>query len=153
WEGNRDYIGYQFDLSEVNLTGEMLTAFHFGANKKISEKLTVGARFKIYSSMFHFRSTKNKGTFTTRISEGSENIYEHILENADVMVESSGFASYIDSDNLEAGDIVKKTLGRALLGGNLGVGIDIGATYEANENWVFSGSILDAGVIFHNNEI
>ena len=153
WEGNRDYIGYEFDLSEVNLTGELLTAFHFGANKKISEKFTVGVRFKVYSSMFHFRSTNNKGTFTTRTGDGSENIYEHILENADVMVESSGFNSYIESDNLEPGDIVKKTLGRAFLGGNLGVGIDIGATYEATENWVFSGSVIDAGVIFHNNEI
>src|SRR5690606_6076517 len=32
WEGNRDYIGRSFDLSEVNVSGEMLTVFHFGAN-------------------------------------------------------------------------------------------------------------------------
>lgn len=153
WEGNRDYIGRSFDLSEVNVSGEMLTVFHFGANKQISEKWTFGARFKIYSSMYHFRSTNNQGTFTTRIADGSENIYDHLLENADVLVETSGFASYIDSENLDVGDVVKSTLKRAFLGGNLGVGIDIGATYQANDNWTFSGSILDAGVVFHNNEI
>lgn len=94
WEGNSDYLDYKFDLGEVSTTGDFMTVYHFGMNKKINEKLTVGARLKLYSSMFSYRSVNNTGTFVTRLGdENSENIYEHTVENADVSVETSGYAS------------------------------------------------------------
>lgn len=154
WEGNRDYINYEFDLSELNSSGDFLTVFHFGANKKMTDKLTLGARFKIYSSVFNYRSTGNQGTFVTRLSDGTVNIYDHLLQNADVQVQTSGIAPLIDNDNVNgAGDVINHALGRAFLGGNLGVGIDLGATYEINKNWVASASILDLGAVFHTRDV
>jgi hypothetical protein len=154
WEGNRDYLDYEFDLGELNTSGDLMTVFHFGANKKITDKLTVGARFKIYSSIFNFRSTNNKGTFVTREGDGSFNIYDHFLENADVQVQTSGIASLIDNENVNAaGDVVNHVLGRAFFGGNLGVGMDLGATYEINRNWKISASVLDLGAVFHTNDV
>jgi len=154
WEGNRDYIGYEFDLSELNTSGDLLTVYHFGANKKITGKLTLGARFKVYSSIFNFRSTSNKGIFVTRESDGGPNIYDHLLEGADVQVQTSGIASLIDNDNVNgAGDVMSHAIGRALLGGNLGIGMDLGATYEINRNFTASASILDLGAVFHTNDI
>lgn len=154
WEGNRDYIDYEFDLGDLNTSGDLLTVYHFGANKKISDKLTLGARFKIYSSIFNFRSTSNKGTFVTRESVNGENIYDHLLENANVQLQTSGIAPLIDNDNenstVNVGSHVMK---RALLGGNLGVGVDIGATYEINRNLTASASLLDLGAIFHSNDV
>ena len=81
WEGNQNYLGYPFDLGEISMTGEVLTVFHFGANKKLSDNLTVGVRGKVYSSLIQFQSINNTGTFTTRESTNGVNIYEHELQN------------------------------------------------------------------------
>jgi len=148
WEGNANYIDYPFDLGEISATGDLLTVYHFGANKAITNKLTVGLRAKVYSSIMSFRSTNNKGTFVTRIAEAdAPNIYEHIVNDADVSVETSGIASL--DENSSAGDLV----GKALLGGNLGVGLDLGATYSINSNWTATASVLDLGTIFHSKDV
>src|SRR5690606_29461661 len=100
------------------------------------------------------RSTNNKGTFVTREGDGSINIYDHLLEDADVLVQTSGTASLIDNDDVNgAGDVMSHVLGRAFFGGNLGVGLDLGATYEINRNWTVSASILDLGAVFHTNDV
>jgi hypothetical protein len=148
WEGNANYLDYPFDLGEISTTGDLLTVYHFGANKAISNKLTVGARAKVYSSIMSFRSTNNRGTFITRLAEGdAPNIYVHIVNDANVMVETSGIAS------LDEGGMGEKLIGKALLGGNLGIGVDLGATFAINSHWTASASLLDIGVIFHNKDV
>ena len=148
WEGNANYLDYPFDLGEISTTGDLLTVFHFGANKAITNKLTVGARAKVYSSILSYRSTNNKGSFTTRLADSiAPNIYEHIVTDANVLVETSGIASL--TDNFSGGEMVK----RAFLGGNLGMGIDLGATYALSSNWTVSASVLDLGVIFHTKDV
>ncbi len=154
WEGNRDYIDYEFDLGEINTSGDLLTVYHFGANKKVSDKLTLGLRAKIYSSIFNYKSTENKGTFVTRLGDGSQNIYDHILQDAEVTVQTSGIGSLIDNENVNnANDVMRHAFGRAFFGGNLGVGMDVGATYEISNRWIASASVLDFGTIFHNNDV
>ncbi|MDC8001011.1 DUF5723 family protein [Aequorivita todarodis] len=152
WEGNRDYLNYQFDLGEISTTGDFMTVYHFGLNKQISKKLTVGARLKLYSSMFSYRSVNNSGTFVTRLgNESSENIYEHTVQNADVSVETSGYASLRELDG--AGQVTSEILGRAFFGGNFGVGVDLGFTYDFNEAWSLSASAQDVGAIFHSKDV
>lgn len=152
WEGNRDYIGYEFDLGQVSTTGDFLTVYHFGLNKRVSEKLIVGARLKLYSSMFSFRSVDNSGTFVTHLGDdASANIYEHTVENADMRVETSGYASLRDLDG--AGEVTSEILGRAFFGGNFGLGVDLGLTYALNDAWSLSASALDVGAIFHSKDV
>lgn len=151
WEGNANYIGKQFDLGEINAAGELLMVYHFGVNKKINKRLTVGARGKIYSSMISFRSTSNTGTFTTRLSETGTNIYEHVVANANLTVNTSGIASLRELDGTS--QVVSEVLGRAFFGGNLGVGVDLGATFEINEQWTTSASVLDLGTIFYTKDV
>ncbi|HLW33196.1 MAG TPA: DUF5723 family protein [Aequorivita sp.] len=152
WEGNRDYLDYEFDLGEVSTLGDFMTVYHFGANKRISEKLTVGVRLKLYSSMFSFRSVDNQGTFVTRLGDAdSPNIYEHSLENVDMTVQTSGYASLRDLDG--ASQVTKEILGRALFGGNIGVGVDLGLTYDINKAWSVSASAQDIGAIFHSKNV
>ena len=151
WEGNANYIGKEFDLGEINTSGDLLTVYHFGANKKINKKITVGARAKLYSSMLSFRSTSNSGTLVTRLSESGDNIYEHIVSNATMSANTSGIASLSKLD--DSSQVINKLLGRAFFGGNLGIGVDLGATYEINEKWTASASILDLGAIFHKNDV
>ena len=150
WEGNANYIGKEFDLGEISTTGELLTVYHLGINKKITKELTLGVRGKIYSSMLSFRSTNNKGTFVTRTSETDNNIYEHIVNGADINVQTTGIASLED---LEGSQVMSEVLGRAFLGGNLGIGLDLGGTYEINEKWAASASFLDVGAIFYTKDV
>lgn len=152
WEGNRDYLDYPFNLGEISATGDLTTVYHFGANKQISDRLTVGARLKVYSSMISFRSVNNAGTFTTRLGDASsENIYEHTIQNADVSLETSGYAMLRELDG--SSQVMSEIFGRALFGGNIGVGVDLGFTYDINEAWTLSGSALDVGAIFHTKDV
>lgn len=148
YEGNQDYIGVPFDLGQISTTGDLMTIFHFGANKQLSEKLTMGVRAKLYSSIFSFKSTNNEGAFITREgNEDSENIYEHTVENLDASVQTSGIASLGDTGG------ASQILGSAFFGGNVGVGLDVGATYKVTEKITTSASILDLGVIFHTKDV
>ncbi len=151
WYGNKDNINKIYDLGEVSTRADLLTVFHFGANKQLTKKLTVGARAKIYSSMASVNSTSNSGNFTTTLGDGANNIYEHRLTNVDMTVQTSGLASLYDLKN--ASDITKKMIGRAFLGGNLGVGMDLGFTYDITNKLTATGSILDLGVIFHLKDV
>jgi hypothetical protein len=149
WEGNRDYLDYPFDLGQVSAASDLLTVYHFGANKKVSRKLNVGLRVKLYSSMLSAHSTGNRGTFTTRFSPDGPNIYQHRIDNARVRLNTSGIASLEDT---EGGLLVSKVMGRALFGGNIGFGFDLGATYDFTDRLSASVSLLDAGLIFHSRD-
>ena len=149
WEGNRDYIGKAYDFNDVSARADLLTVYHFGVNKQVSKKLTAGVRLKLYSSLISVSSTRNKGAFKTSIREGSANIYEHTITDLDVEIKTSGFISL---DGLEQSQVSKKLLGRALLGGNLGIGVDAGITYQFDNQLSLTASVLDLGAIFHTND-
>jgi len=151
WEGNQDYIGKEFNIGEFSTTGELLTVYHLGVNKRINKKFTLGLRGKIYSSLLSFRSTNNKGTFTTRLSESDNNIYEHIVSNVDFTVNTAGIASLEGLDS--SSQIMNELIGRAFFGGNIGLGLDVGATYEINEQWTASASVLDVGAVFYTKDV
>ncbi len=148
FEGNADKLNERFDLSHLKTRGEMLNVFHFGINKKMNRSLVLGARGKIYSSIFDFNSTNNSGHFVT--TEGQNNIFASTL-NADLQLRTSGINAIeraIDDENVP-GTLIK----RGLFGGNLGLGVDLGFTYYLNPQTVLTGSLLDLGFIYHTNEI
>ncbi|NDP27526.1 MAG: hypothetical protein GZ087_08900 [Flavobacterium sp.] len=146
-DGNKDYLGKVFDLGDLNARGEVLSVFHLGYHKKVNERLILGARGKIYSSIFNVSSTKNSGYFYT--IEGTNSTYNQVI-SANGLVNSSGLTNYIDNYSGNAkSDIIKKSL----LGGNLGLGLDLGLTYYPKENLQFTASLIDIGFISHTKEI
>ncbi len=148
FEGNAGRLNQRFDLSHLKTRGELVNIFHFGVNKRVDRDLTIGGRAKIYSSIFDFNSTKNKGYFVT--TEGENNIFASTL-NADMVLRTSGLQALYDAN--EDDNIAGTAIKRALFGGNLGVGIDLGFTYHLNEQTVLTGSLLDLGFIYHTNAI
>jgi hypothetical protein len=142
-DGNKDHLGKIFDFGDLSAKGELLSIFHLGYHKNVSEKLILGARGKIYSSIFNLSSTKNSGYFYT--IPGTTSIYEQVI-SSNVLVNTSGFTNYID--NVKS-DILKKTF----FGGNLGLGFDLGLTYYPKENFQFTASIVDIGFIKHKSEV
>ncbi|WP_299246776.1 DUF5723 family protein [uncultured Aquimarina sp.] len=157
YQGNQDFINVPFRFSNISATGEFLTVYHFGYNKKVNKKLTFGARAKLYSSIFNFRSTKNRGTFTTIETPQGNNIYQHIISNADASLQTAGYASLRDIESEDNADgakqVLNKFLGRAFLGGNLGVGVDIGFSYKLEDQWTITGSMTDLGMIFYTKDV
>lgn len=119
YEGNQNNINRIFDLSHLNVSGEVLSVFHVGYNKKLNEKLTVGARGKIYSSTINFNSVKNTGTFVT--VPGDDNFYKHLF-NLDLELQTSGATSLLNDDNSDFSEDIKELKSRVLFGGNLGLG-------------------------------
>jgi hypothetical protein len=147
-DGNEDYLGKVFNLGDLNVKAEMLSVLHFGYHKNIKENLIVGARAKIYSSIFNATSTNNKGYVYT--IPGTTTAYEQVIYS-NSQLNTSGISDYIDenSDVDVASDLQKKTL----LGGNLGLGFDLGFTYYPKKDIQITASILDLGFITHSKEV
>lgn len=148
WEGNRNYIGRSFDLGQLSVSSEVLMVYHVGISRQFNKNLRVGARAKLYSNIAHVSSTANRGSFLTTENPGTLNIYQHIISNADIEVRTSG----IDAIS-EAGSPGREVAKRAMLGGNLGLGVDLGISYDWNRNWTFDASILDLGFVYHSNDV
>ncbi|SNZ01569.1 DUF5723 family protein [Flagellimonas pacifica] len=155
FEGNGgDNIGRSFNLGDLSVRGEMVNVFHFGINRKVSNTLTVGARAKIYSSIFQFESTGNSGSFST--TQGQDNIYTNTIV-ADMELRTSGVEGIADILEEDTGttqkDITSLFTKRVLLGGNLGLGLDAGFTYQLNPQTTITGSILDVGFIYNSKDV
>lgn len=147
-DGNKNYLGKVFNLGDLNAKAEMLSVFHLGYNTHISDKLIVGVRGKIYSSIFNMSSTNNSGyIYTTTSNVG---IYDQVIA-PNIVINTSGISKYRFIGN--GIDVVGDLKSKALLGGNLGLGFDAGLTYYPQKNIQFTASIIDIGYVKHSKEV
>lgn len=153
WDGNADQLGRRFDLSHLSTKGEMLNVFHFGLNREVNDRLTLGARAKLYSGIFDLRSTRNDGYFVT--VEGEDNLLANTLES-DMRLQSSGLESLRRKLEADEGDgtavVQNHILSRGFFGGDLGLGVDLGFTYRLNDRLFLTGSLLDLGFMVHHSD-
>ena len=147
FEGNVDRLNQEFNLGDLNTRIEATNVFHLGVNKRVNRKLTIGARGKIYSGILNVNSTENKGFFVTR--EGQNNRFSNTID-VDLKWRTSGLNDLRIVE--ENGSLAKTIVKRGLLGGDLGLGVDLGFTYRFNDQTVFSASVLDVGFIYHSND-
>jgi len=153
FEGNADYINQDFKFSDVNFTGEILTVYHAGFNYKVDRKLTVGGRFKLYSGIFNAESTNNEGVFRTLETPGGPNFYRHEVLGLDVTVNTSGYASLKNEEDMTVDEAVAELLSRSFFGQNVGLGVDFGFNYRVTDQFSINGSIQDLGLMFHQKDI
>ncbi len=147
-DGNKNYMGKRFNLADLSVKADLLSVFHIGIHKKIQDNLIVGARAKIYSSIFNASSVSNAGYIYTNTSNDA--YYEQIVYS-NLQLNTSGLAQYNDANNnCNAGADVKKGI---LLGGNLGLGMDLGLTYYPQSNVQITASIIDLGYISHSKNV
>ena len=145
-QGNTSYLNKSFSISEMIYKLDVLGVIHAGISRKVSDKLTLGGRFKVYSSALNLETTNNWGTFTTRL--GNNSIYIHHLDNVNLNLRSSGLIS-----NNEYISDASTYIENSLLGGNLGAGVDVGFTYHVTPQLQFSGSLIDFGFVQHTKNI
>ncbi len=152
-EGNANFIGKKFNLEHVKSRGEAVFVYHLGFNKRISSDLTLGARAKLYSSIMNFQTTKNKGYLLT--TQGENNLLRTTLD-ADIKIQTSGIfeiKDVLDDESQANGSGISSILSkRALFGGDLGLGFDLGFTYNLDKRTTISGSLLDVGFIYHTKD-
>lgn len=146
-EGNAAYVNKAFTLSQINTRADVLGVLHAGISRRFSNRFMAGARLKIYSGSLNVTSTKNQGTFTTK--KITDALYEHTLNGLNAQVNSAGFYDENDQVNLTAGGV----LGNTFLGGNLGLGLDLGYTFYATEKLQYTASILDIGFISYSKKV
>jgi hypothetical protein len=145
-EGNSNYINKIFELSQIKFKADLMGVLHAGITRTVNDKLTVGGRFKIYSSALNMESINNTGTVTTAV--GENNTYATTLEKINVNIKSSGI--YKDEYMVSDPAVYLKN---SFLGDNLGMGLDLGFTYHISPQFKFSGSLLDVGFIKHVKSI
>lgn len=145
-EGNQPFLNRPFSISQLIFKADLLGVLHAGISRKVNEKLNVGARLKIYSSSLNAQTKNNSGTFTT-IPDGT-NLLRQYLSDVDVNIQSSGIVV-----NDEVLDSPASLYTDTFLGGNLGLGVDIGFTYHIHPQLELSGSILDFGFIKHSKRV
>ncbi|MGZ0015043.1 DUF5723 family protein [Yeosuana sp. AK3] len=149
YEGNQTNINRVFNAGHLNARAELISVLHVGVNKKVNKELTIGFRGKLYSSLLDINSTNNKGSFVT--VDGTNNFYNHMF-NLDLEVRTSGIAS-LNNDGATSESTIKDLRKRIFLGPNLGLGVDVGFTYQLTEQWMVDGSLQDIGFISHSKDV
>lgn len=144
----------RFDFGHLNFQAELLSVLHLGYARKVNNSLSVGVRGKIYSSIFNMKSTNNSGTFITRTNNAydSDSFYTHVFD-LDLQLQSSGVFSLLNDENSNVSNDVSTLRNRFLLGGNLGLGIDLGVVKQLNKQTQIDASVQDLGVIWHRKDI
>ena len=137
--GNDPFFNRSFSISQAIMKADILGVLHAGMSRKVDEKLTIGGRVKIYSSSLNVETNNNSGSITT--TTNNINISRLTLQNLDAEIRTSGIA--------DSNDVFSNTL----LGGNLGLGFDVGLTYHFSPQLEFTGSIIDIGFIKHSKNI
>ncbi|MDA9968401.1 DUF5723 family protein [Polaribacter sp.] len=145
-EGNASYLNRSFDLSQIVFKADFVGALHVGVSRKINSKLTLGGRFKIYSSTLNLETQNNSGTLTSQ--RGSNNIYTHYLNTIDMNFLSAGL---VENDEFLENPL--ELITNSFLGGSLGVGLDFGMTYHFSPRLEFTGSIIDFGYINYSKKV
>lgn len=144
-KGNSEYINKVFKIGEeMNVKAEVFTALHFGYNRKINEEITVGARLKVYSGVLNAMSVYNGGTFTTRLDKNGT--YTHTIDKLNGAINTSGVLN--EEKNIEINR--KDVTNNLIFGRNLGLGFDIGLTYNFEEAYKLTASITDLGFITYS---
>ncbi|WP_089259432.1 DUF5723 family protein [Maribacter sedimenticola] len=146
FDGNADQLDREYDLSDLKSRGSMVNVMHFGINKRMDRNLTLGVRAKLYSGIVDYSTSTNKGYFRNTI--GQNNRIATTL-SADLMLRTSGIEAFDQAADDDA--VSSEFIKRAFLGGDLGLGLDVGFTYHLSERTTLTGSILDLGFMHHSN--
>ncbi|SDL47639.1 hypothetical protein SAMN04488034_104220 [Salinimicrobium catena] len=150
WEGNENQKN--FHLSDLAFTGEVLNVFHFGVSHYWNRDLSIGIRGKLYSGIINVRSIDNNGDFFTYGS--SENgVSRPNLRKVDVLLRTAGLGPFLNENKMTNKELFNHFRSQAFLGGNLGVGVDIGFTYFLTDQYRLTGSLLDIGMLKHTEDV
>ena len=140
---NGNELDRSYNVGDLRSQALALTVYHAGLTyKPKNSNYTFGGRIKLYNALATVDATHNKGTITTIKEKGTNE--EFILIDGSFGVRTSGLSSINDKSQL---------IKNSIFSGNMGLGIDLGATYTFNKNWSTSISLIDIGTIYNTSNI
>ncbi len=154
-KGNKEFVGSRIDLSSLRCDLKYYREFGAGFSKNFTDKLRIGIKAKMLFGIADF-SIDNK-SLGIRVNDD----YSHTFD-ANLAVNISGPVNVnMDSKNnvesIKVDDSSFKTSSGLInfLSGqkNIGVGTDIGATYDLTDRIVLSASVTDLGFIRWTRDI
>jgi len=140
-----------YDFGQINFKANLQTVFHFGINKKVNDRLHLGARAKLYTSSFSARSEDNRGQFNS-LEPASGLLLEQSLTNLSLNLEIAGLdvGNEYYLGNISMRDLL---INDVLFGSNMGFGVDVGLSYRLRDNLEITASLLDLGFINFSNDV
>ena len=132
WNGNAPYVGQTLDLSTTSINENHLLDYHIGLSIPVAEGLRVGFRLHLLQGLSNIYTENNRLQMTT-LREGTH-AYEvlastHFVVNTSGIPDSTGFQPDTYFTNFK----------------NIGFSLDLGATYQINQQFSVSFSLLDMG--------
>jgi hypothetical protein len=148
-KGNEQFVGSKIDLSSLRGDIKGYNEFGVGYSRNFSEKLRIGIKGKLLFGIA-CASIDNRSLGIAVNDDYSHTLYADMAVNISgpltVNMDSKNNISSIDFDD----NRFKTTSGiRDFIEGkkNMGLGLDIGATYDVTERIVVSAAITDLGFI------
>jgi len=150
-KGNASFAGSYIDLDKLAVDAMYYREFGFGYSREFIPGLTIGIRPKLLFGMANL-TLKNQ---ELKIEIDENNLYAHnIIADASMNI-SFPMNVYTDDegyvDSIEVGE--PEMPGFLLDFNNPGAGIDIGATFDINERFSVSASVVDIGFIRWKNDV
>lgn len=142
----------RFQANHVNAVFDMVGVFHVGINKKVNKNLTIGGRLKLLSGSLGLQTGSNKGNYYLTPGGPLNDPYVHNYENLDVRLNTSGLLDSFDLSS-DIGSPSELMAGLFFMNGSMGAAIDLGFTYKAENDLIFSGSLLDLGMISFEHKL
>jgi hypothetical protein len=141
-EGNgKSLLGKRASLDGLGFNLNSYIEYAFGYNRKINSKLTIGGRLKLLSGIANVDTRKSKLGITTDATTFDLTI------DGGAQVNTSGIRPFYET-NTATYNPFKSILNFK----NFGMAVDLGATYQLNEKFAFSASLLDLGAIKWNTQ-
>ncbi|MBU2018415.1 MAG: hypothetical protein KJ941_02105 [Bacteroidetes bacterium] len=142
-EGNgNSLLGRRADMDGLGLNLNAYMEYAFGYNRKLSEKLTAGARVKFLSGVMNVATRKSRLGLTT-----NEEDYSLTLDG-ELDVRTSGIIPLMN-DSIEGQNPVSQIYSFQ----NNGLAFDLGVTYKLSEKLSLNTSITDLGYINWNADV
>jgi hypothetical protein len=142
WLGNGSFIdnNQSVDLDHMGDEQSAFTEIGFGFSRKFWKKWTLGGKAKALFGVANTHSSSKDASI-----KFNPNTYEAQLEGK-FIINTSSLPNVDSLDNdIEYEDYAK------LNTKNFGLGLDLGAKYDVNENLSFSASVIDLGYIKWND--
>ncbi len=132
WEGNAPSAGEELQFGFA-LNMMHYREFSLGYSRQVTEKLQVGGQFKLLKGMSNIHTELSDISILTN----PDSAYDITLSSS-ILINSSGLFSSDTSTSLPYNISGK---------GNSGFAIDLGATYQLNDNIQLSASVINLGSI------
>lgn len=125
--------GANFSLSTFDMENIIRTNLYVGyQHKLLKDKLTVGARAKYIIGQAHAYIERSN------VSIKGDDPFS-VTASSDILVHTSGAVNSLEGADIDPVDLS--------LSDNRGFAVDLGVTYEINDKWGLSASVIDLGSI------